>query len=188
MLVSEPGNTAQWQKLVHEAADVAGTRLDEELESYLVFMLMRYLRRGDMVQRILALDFLRALERDQTQRGESLREVGDQCLLFCGLFPSRAEKRRVNVSYYVDLGRSAYSTVAESMVQLAQLYQRLSREFVHVMDTLLAIRQIGGNENGLTLLAASELWQDTHSEMARQTILRHGNGKVLLMRGDKTIN
>ncbi len=188
MLVSEPGNTAQWQELVHEAADVAGTRLDEELESYLVFMLMRYLRRGDMVARVLALDFLRALEAGQSQRGESLREVGDQCLLFCGLFPRRAERRRVNVSYYVDLGRSAYSSVADSMAQLAQLYQRLSREFVHIMDTLLAIRQIGGNDNGLTLLAASDLWQDTHSEMARQTLLRHSHAGVVLMKGGKTIN
>ncbi|HHJ19930.1 MAG TPA: hypothetical protein ENJ84_08960, partial [Gammaproteobacteria bacterium] len=80
------GDIAQWQKLLREAGEHSGVELDEELESYLVFMLMRYLKRPDMAQRVMALEFLEALQQDRRQREESLREVGDQCLLYSGLF------------------------------------------------------------------------------------------------------
>lgn len=171
--VNPSGNVAQWQELVHEAATHAGVRLDEELESYLVHTLIRYLRRPEMAQRVLALDFLEAFQQQASQRDDSLRDVGDQCLLFSGLFPQRAERRRVRVSYYVDLGRSAYRNLADSLNDLARLFERMAEEFVAAMDTLQAIRRIGGQPSGLTLLQAHDLWNDTGSRSARAELARH---------------
>ncbi len=186
-ILEQPGNVSQWQALVAEAATVAGVQLDEELESYLVFTLMRYLRRPEMAQRILAIDFLEAFQQSQPQRSEALRDVGDQCLLYSGLFPRRAERRRVRVSYYVRLGRSAYQNLAESLSKTADLFAHLAAEFVAAMDTLQAIRVLGQQTTGLLPVQAYELWQDTASRQAYAEVVRQTRGQpVMLDRRQKT--
>ncbi len=166
------GDVAPWHALINEAEQHAGVQLDEELESYLVFTLMRYLREPAMTQRVLALEFLEALQQRAHRRDASLRDVADQCLLFSGLFPRRAERRRVRVSYYVDLGRSAYRNLATNLTALARLFGRMAEEFVPAMDTLQAIRAVAGESSGMTMLQAWELWQDTASQQAWAEIQR----------------
>ena len=186
-ILDQPGNISHWQALVAEAEDLAGVQLDEELESYLVFTLMRYLRRPEMTQRILALDFLEAFQHTHPQRSEALRDVGDQCLLYSGLFPRRAERRRVRVSYYVRLGRSAYQNLADSLNKTADLFAHLAAEFVAAMDTLQAIRVLGQQTTGLLPAQAYELWQDTASRQAYAEVVRQTSGQpVLLNRKQKT--
>jgi hypothetical protein len=169
-IFAQPGNVAQWQALVHDAAQHSGIQLDEELESYLVFTLMRYLRRPDMAQRIMALDFLDAMQQDEPGRSGSLRDVGDQCLLYSGLFPRRAERRRVRAGYYVELGRSAYQNLADSLQNMAHLFARLAEDFVTAMDALQSIRVMADQSNGLTALQSYELWEATDSRIARQAL------------------
>jgi hypothetical protein len=185
-ILDQPGNISHWQALVAEAEVLAGVQLDEELESYLVFTLMRYLRRPEMAQRILALDFLEAFRHTHPQRSEALRDVGDQCLLYSGLFPRRAEKRRVRVSYYVRLGRSAYQNLADSLNKTADLFAHLAAEFVAAMDTLQAIRVLGQQTTGLLPAQAYELWQDTASRQAYAEVVRQTGQPVLLNRKQKT--
>ena len=175
-ILDQPGNMSHWQALVVEAQDLCGIQLDEELESYLVFTLMRYLRRPEMAHRILALDFLEALQSSQQQRSQVLRDVGDQCLLVSGLFPRQAERRRVRVSYYIDLGRSAYQNLAESLSKTAHLFAHLADEFIAAMDTLQAIRVLGQQESGLLPVEAYELWQDTASRQAYEQLMRQTGG------------
>ena len=158
---------ADWQQLVSEAETGLGVRLDEETESYLVFMLMRYTRRPDMASRVMALDYLEALQGFGSASREQMREVADQCLLLTGLFPARARRRRVGLHYYVDLGRSAYRHLADSLAEMAAFYSRMAGEFVQAMDTLHAIRQMGEGQLQLEPLEAFDLWQQTGSRAAR---------------------
>ena len=184
-ILEQPGNISQWQALVAEAEELTGVQLGEELESYLVFTLMRYLRRPEMAQRILALDFLEAFQHSHPQRNEALRDVGDQCLLFSGLFPRRAERRRVRVSYYVKLGRSAYQDLADSLSKTADLFTLLAEEFIAAMDTLQAIRVLGQQTTGLLPVQAYELWQDTASRQAYAELVRQSGGQPVLVSRSK---
>lgn len=184
-ILEQPGNISQWQALVAEAEELTGVQLGEELESYLVFTLMRYLRRPEMAQRILALDFLEAFQHSHPQRNEALRDVGDQCLLFSGLFPRRAERRRVRVSYYVKLGRSAYQNLADSLSKTTDLFTLLAEEFIAAMDTLQAIRVLGQQTTGLLPVQAYELWQDTASRQAYAELVRQSGGQPVLVSRSK---
>ncbi len=164
-------STHEWHNLVNEAQQSAGIQLDEELESYLVFLLMRYTDKPEMAASVLALDYLEGANTLGQVRQDRMRDVGDQCLLYSGLFPERAERRRVRISYYVDLGRSAYHTAADATQQtLSQLFSSLASRFVHVMDTLQAMRGINGETPQLSPIMAFELWQDTGSKQARQNL------------------
>ena len=53
-LILEPTSQAQWQTLVHEAQTACDRNLDETLESYLVFLLMRFADKPECTARIMA--------------------------------------------------------------------------------------------------------------------------------------
>jgi len=112
-LVGEGSETAQWYQLVNEAQATLGIQLAEDVESYLVFLLMRFRSRPDMVSRVLALDYLRGLQSAGALRNDRLQEVGDQCLLFSGLFPRRARRLNISSEYFTAVGRSAYRTLGD---------------------------------------------------------------------------
>ncbi len=173
-LVLQPTATAQWQSLINEAEQSCQTHLSEELQSYLVFLLMRYLKSSDLANSILALEYLDSLEMTGRLREEGLRDVGDKCLLYSGLFPEQAQRRHVGISYYVHLGTSAYSILGGSLVSLkAQIFQRLSYHFVSLMDILQTTRELTTQQPTLTPLQAIELWNDTGSRHALATLSRY---------------
>ena len=175
-LVLQPTEVAQWHALVSEAQVASHRNLEESLESYLVFLLMRFAGRPELARKIMALEFLQA-QREQSRKTDRLRDVGDQCLLFSGLFPKIAESRQVKVSYFVALGRSAYDQLASIVDrQSDQLYARLAHAFVGIMDVLHAMRGLSG-QPVLDPLAAAELWAETGSQSAYRLIAPDGGAQ-----------
>jgi len=165
-LVLEPTSTAQWHTLVSAAEQAAEQQLDETLESYLVFLLMRFASRPDMASRVMAIDYLEGVQTRGRLGQERLRDVGDHCLLFSGLFPRLAERRLVRLSYFVGLGRSAYAELGERIAHGgARMYAQLAQGFVNLMDVLQAMRRL---QQGVQpdLLQAIEVWQETGSKAA----------------------
>ena len=179
-IIVESSSTAQWHKLVHEAESICDFQLDEELESYLVFLLMRFLGRSDFTSRIMAMDYLHSLvQRGQVQQ-ESLRDVGDHCLLFSGLFPKIAERRRVKISYYVGIGQSAYNHLADTCKEnLGLFYRQLADAFVQLMDILQVIGSMRNSSDVLSPLEALELWGDTQSNQALKSISKFSTGFLI---------
>ncbi len=86
-LVIYPTDTAQWYALVNEAEVALNDLLGEEVESYLVFLLMRFSAKPEIARSVLAIDFLESEQAAKSQRYQRLRDVGDKSLLLSGLFP-----------------------------------------------------------------------------------------------------
>src|SRR5579872_6449634 len=103
---------ALWHDIIHEAENTCAISLKEELESYLVFLLMRYTNKPEAIRRVVAADFLEGLSFNPKQRALALQTVGDNCLIFSGLFPKIAQKRLVKISYFVKMGQSAYIAIS----------------------------------------------------------------------------
>ncbi len=163
--------TAQWHDLVKEAEAFNGIILDEELESYLVFLLMRYTEQPDLASKVMALEYLHGSQTNGSERQEKMRDVGDQCLLFSGLFPKRAERRRVKISYYVALGQTAYQNVSDlTQSAMAAMFNNLANSFVQLMDTLQVMRNLHQPQVQLDAITAMELWQETDSQQARRIV------------------
>jgi len=166
-LILNPTSTAQWFALVNESEQSTGRHLEEDTESYLVFMLMRHTGHEQLTAQLVGQDFLEGLNQPGHRRQQSLRDVGDHCLLFSGLFPLQAERRRVSLKYFVDLGRTAYQEIAEGCQYarsgLDEIFLHLSRDFVSLMDVLQGMRVIGDDRLCLDALTAYDLWQDTGS-------------------------
>jgi hypothetical protein len=173
-LILEPTPVAQWHTLVQEAQQACELNIDEALESYLVFLLMRFAARPHCTARVMAEDFLGSHALRGTERIDRLRDVGDHCLLFSGLFPQLAERRLVRISYFVNIGRSSYRQLADVMDRgWARVYGNLSEAFVVLMDVLHAMRELGGDPL-LTPLQALELWQETGSRRCYRQVCADG--------------
>lgn len=160
---------SQWHTLVQEAEQDYGCQLDETMQNYLVFTLMRFAKNSQLNAKALALDYLTSHHLPEKLRSEQLRNIGDQCLLVSGLYPQSAEKRQVGVTYYVDMGRSAYYHISAMTQQgIAELYQQLAESFILLMDLLQTIRQY--TSPALKPLEAFDLWNQTGSQAALRQI------------------
>jgi hypothetical protein len=141
-LILHPTDMSQWYALVNEAQVATSHLLNENTESYLVFLLMRFSQGPKLIESVVALDFLESMNKPRKLRADVLRDVGDKSLLFCGLFPGLAERRRVSLSYFSDMGQAAYLTVSELQDdQTADLYLQLSVEFLTLQHVLQAMRK-----------------------------------------------
>ncbi|HSX21012.1 MAG TPA: hypothetical protein VLG38_07835 [Gammaproteobacteria bacterium] len=170
-IITNPTSITQWQTLVTDASQICQVALSEELESYLVFLLIRFMSAPQMSKKVMGIEFMTSVNRAGSLRSLALRDVGDQCLLYSGLFPGRARRRLVRVSYYVNLGKTAYSSLADcSKYSDSGLFATLSAKFVNLMDILQAMREINQANSILDPLMAEELWHDTGSEHALQIL------------------
>ena len=170
MIITENSTMALWVKLVQHAGETCQQELDVELESYLVFMLMRFADKPQCIARIMAEDYLNSQALHGEQRAGMLREVGDHCLLFSGLFPQLAERRLVRISYFVNIGRASYRQLSAGLDRgWSSVYGHLSDAFIVLMDILHAMRGLGGAA-ALTPLQAMDLWLETGSRRCYQQV------------------
>ena len=171
-MILHPTPTAQWQALINEASLALGRdALPETLESYLVFLLMRFMGCPQLTSSVVAIEFLESLEKLKFARESALQGVGDKCLLLAGFFPELAKRRRVRVSYYIEIGQSAYANLSSVHHQaLSALFAQLSHEFVQLVDILHSMRSLDTQRDSMDLLTAEELWRDTKSQQAWQLL------------------
>lgn len=184
-IILGPTSLAQWQSLVLEAEKNCSVHLDQDTESYLVFLLMRFTEKPHMANSVLGLEFLQTVHEGGHASEEKLRDVGDKCLLFSGLFPGRAERRRVKISYFVKLGQAAYQNLSDQSEHLAALYYALCEKFVALMEVLQSTREVSTASPGLNALQALSLWEDVKSPHALKTLQRYTRGT--LIRGTEKI-
>src|SRR5690348_7635198 len=107
-ILTEATPLALWYEVIQEAQVDSQIALEADLESYLVYLLMRNMNNLGLAREIMACKFLQGLCQPRQQKGLILQTVGDHCLLISGLFPALAEKRRVKIRYYIELGQLAY--------------------------------------------------------------------------------
>lgn len=144
-ILTDTAATALWHDLVREAQRRGAASLDDEIEAYLVFLLMRHLRDAGLGGHVLALDYFAALDDAGVSRRDNLRDVGDRCLLIAGLYPQQAQRRLVSLRYFFDLGSRAYADLADAArAAYAELFRRLAATFGRLVRVLVEVRRIGG--------------------------------------------
>lgn len=160
-LILHPTETCQWHALVNEAQAATKLILNEHTESYLVFLLMRFTHTTQLVESVVALDFLNSTQTVGQQQIERLRDVGDKSLLFCGLFPGMAKKRHVSLEYFKEMGQTAYLTAGELITHhTSDLYFQLSEQFSNLQRILQAMQTshdaLAEEENKILFLATKK--------------------------------
>lgn len=178
-----------WQEYIQLAAKECKADLTEDQESYLVFLLMRYMREQKLISNIIALEFLESFNKSGSLKHDALRDVGDKCLLFSGFFPKLSIKRRVSIGYFIDIGRSAYHELANinnaKNLGLSELYNNLAQNFINLSDILQNLKQGNNQLEEMDLLQNFELYEKYNSQAALdrlQKMLNKQKDNVIIMR------
>jgi len=174
LLLNSSTPLSLWQNIIHEAERSCRTPLQTELEAYLVFLMVRFTNRPEMVKQIMATEFITGLNLGPHHKQTVLQQVGDKCLIYTGLFPHRAEKKLVKISYFVNLGQSAYLNISNNT---NDIYGLLSKHFVALMDILQSLRLVANHSLDLLPLEAYELWMDTGSKRALSILKEYTTDK-----------
>lgn len=150
----DPSSTCSWQKLIQEALSKSNHCLTEDLESYLIFLLIRFTNNTRLADSLLALEYLESQSLSGNNQHEHLRDLGDKCLLFAGFYPEQAHKKLVSLPYFVNLGRGAYDQIAKKAIYNHQLYNGLNSLFADLANNFV---------NLLNILHQIKLLDQTHS-------------------------
>jgi hypothetical protein len=142
-----PTQTLLWANLVQDASQKASVALSEIQESYIVFMLMRFITKCDLFDKTLALAYLESTLETYRMREVMLSETADTALLLAGLFPERAKKLNVMSSYFVDMSRLCFLDLAALCKRLkhegeAQMYEEVGSKVELLAYVLSHTRQI----------------------------------------------
>lgn len=161
-LILHPTDISQWYALVTEAELASHLNLNENTESYLVFLLQRFAQSPQFLESPVAMDFLYALQGPAQLQVEQLKAVGDKSLLVSGLFPGLAERHHVSLNYYCQMGQTAYYTVSELEDNAsAELYLQLSQYFPNLQKILQAMR---GNFVQFAQADGQSVWYDWNED------------------------
>lgn len=152
--------TAGWRALLTHAQLSAGVRISPVVEEHLVSLLFRHVGAGTST-RDLENGFIDRIDRILHADTSDPSVVGDQCLLFAGLFPEHAIQKGVPVSYFVEVGRHAFREFASK--HKSDIHALLADEFVAAMDTLQTLRVLQSGEPCLDGFNAYNLWHDLGS-------------------------
>ena len=140
-LILHPTDTSQWHALVNEAQASTRLVLHENTESYLVFLLMRFSQTIQLVESVVAVDFLDSMQTTGRRKIERLRDVGDKSLLLSGLFPGIAARHHVGIDYFSGMGQAAYLTAGDLQErEQADLYYQLGNQFTRMQKILQAMQ------------------------------------------------
>lgn len=163
---------AGWRALLTEAQHLARIYLATDIEEYLVRLLYQFIGQpGETVAR----DAQAFIERLSTLRGrgaDSLLVVGEESLVFAGLFPEQAIRKGIPITYFVQVGVNAYRETAAGLPPGANRNTcvEMADRFVDVLDVLHTLREMQTTLPCIDGLNAYQLWREAGSSHAWQVL------------------
>ena len=152
-------------------------KVQDATEYYLVHLLCNYTR-VQLDPEPLVLKLAQAAEAAPIDRVRLLQQVGDTALTTSGLFGESLSRRTISVDYYVKLGRSAYSQLADSprllSTMLREACSELADRFPSLVTVLLCLRSSINLCVPSDLVQVYERWQTTGSSALEQRLQMSG--------------
>lgn len=172
--------------LVGEVVKRQRVSIEEVTEFYVVNLLSDYAkaeklftqeRDGRREAEPLAVLYHRALQQEREEKIRTLRQLGDTSLYTAGFFNSSLKDSVVGADYYVQMGKNAYSAVAElsSHSSFAGVYQELCHKFGALVEVLEEISARGLASSGPQgQLKVFEAWSRTGNDRLQQVLIDSG--------------
>ncbi len=179
--------TDYFRKSVAAAMVRQNTEAAEETVYYVVKLLASFARaerlfeptpEGPMLRPLAGYYADAVYARSDEERDGALKRLGDVALFVAGMFSERLNHRAVDIDYYVAMGGTAYSSLANTVrgparAGLAETFAELADKFVPFVDVLGEVgeREPAGDADILRLY---EVWLRTGSERAARRLRELG--------------
>lgn len=166
--------------LLRQACDEQKVSPSESAEFYLVQLLERFVRpEPGLLERPLALDYLKSLEEHPPVRYQKLKNVGDTALFLTGVFTESLEGKAVGAEYYTSLGGLAYAHLASlpgtalgrSVIALFSEMSVRFVDFVRVLSQMSLDELFASDRDTLRIYRR---WLTTRSARDANLLIRRG--------------
>jgi hypothetical protein len=112
----------------------------------------------------LGIRFAKALQAAGMRQRDGLRQVGDLSLFISGFFADSLNRRLVDIDYYIQLGGSAYGSLArQGHVSFGEVFNELSEKFPAFVDVLCEVSERSALTSNCDVLRLYEKWLRTKS-------------------------
>jgi len=160
--------------------------VDQNIEFYLVNLLYQFMfaenlyaqdDKGNPREEVLAVLFTTELSaEDGDFRNAHLRRLGDVSLYTAGFFSDSLNRKVVDIDYYIGMGKSAYTSLAQipSLGAKKHIFSELGKRFHKFVDVLQDVSESTGNKDPQNILRIYELWLKTRSEKAEKSLKEAG--------------
>lgn len=114
------------------------------------------------------------------ERAVALQRLGDMSLFTAGFFAEALRDRSVGLDYYVNMGGSAYRSLACSghasprLQALAAIFAELAAKFISMVDVLHEVRDSARGATDHDILRLYETWLHTGSPRAGRLLRQIG--------------
>lgn len=129
----------------------------------------------------LALIYGEALDaQSEDDRDNTLQRLGDIALFISGLFANSLSRSLVDVDYYIAMGGSAYSYLADSSrvsrnhTAFKLVFDELSDQFGEFVDLLAEVSEHANLTSSADIMRLYEIWQSTGSKHASNKLQKLG--------------
>jgi hypothetical protein len=175
-----------FRELVEQAAKDTSTKPTPLASEYLVGLLEYYINTdhlyayknndGRRSMSTLAEMWLNAGIVDSHQRVELLKRLGDTSLYVCGFFSESLKRKVVDVDYYVEMGGSAYRSLAgyNHGKSISEVYEEFSQRFSDFAEMLFVISQKARMSMPGDLINMFDQVIARDSASAKQELAKHG--------------
>ncbi len=186
MLVVSP------EEYFHQAVSSAISELkvetSDQAEAYVTNLLSHFISTDNLYPKCqsedkeeettLALRFLNALNDEFGQIDqEQFRQLGDFSLYIAGFFHESLKGKVVDISYYINMGRTAYRMVAQSPKYSSQneLFEELGDKFDSLVDVLGQVSiEMNLRGDNKSLLKVYNMWVQTGSVRLEKQLAKAG--------------
>jgi hypothetical protein len=156
------------------------------VKTYVVDILKHYLfvenlydqedNSGKKTRKTMAELYLSANQLSRKDRAERLKKLGDSSLYISGFFSDSFQRKIIDVDYYVDMGKMAFSSLANDVDEdtFSKLFNELSHQFLDLVDVLSLISQKANITDEENILRIMDVYSKTGSNLRGETLAEKG--------------
>jgi hypothetical protein len=177
-----------FSEMVDVALDERKVKAALPVKNYLVELLQFYLDARNLFEeevvdesgrrkpQTLAELYLTAHQLELSSKVEMLKKMADRSLYISGFFSDSLQRKIVDVDYYVEMGRSAYGSLAHCTREdsKANIYKTFAQRFGDFVDVLSHFSQKASLQSNQNILRLYDRYLRTGSALDREKLTEMG--------------
>lgn len=188
-LITDLNVNEYFNDAIHDAINHQHVHLNEETVVYIVNLLTYYtlsenvfeVEEEGLSSKPLAFIYKDAVEAiSDEERNACFRKLGDMALFTSGFFAASLQRSAVGLDYFVSMGGSAYSYLADKTPRtipdksLNPVFHDLASHFMNYVDVLTEVSESSDLLDDRDVLDLYESWLNSGSDYAKQKLQEKG--------------
>lgn len=129
-----------WARSLSHALKTADLEIKPTTQIYLTQLINQYMYDVNLCDHTpIGIMWIEAQSQPNNAK-RNIQDIGDKCLIISSFFPMQAQNHNTNISYYIQIGRSAYGLIADHSHLDNTIFHELKDKFIPITQTIALIK------------------------------------------------